>query len=67
MTKTNKNTTNPVKNELPLGQSEFKNLPTQSKTIKRKPHDNYKFITMDMRINVIYDSFIHGIQPLDIS
>ena len=34
---------------------------TESKRIKRKPHVNYKFISMDMRVNVIYDSLIHGI------
>lgn len=61
MTKANKITTKPVKSELPLCLSEFKNLAAESKRIKRKPHDNYKFITLDMRINVIYDSFVHGI------
>lgn len=35
--------------------------------IGRRPHDNYKFIDMETRINVVYDNFTHNLQPLQIS
>ena len=34
---------------------------------KRKPHCNYQFIDIQKRIEVIYDNFVHDMQPNDIS
>jgi hypothetical protein len=32
--------------------------------VGRRPHENYKFIDMETRINVVYDNFTHNMQPL---
>ena len=39
---------------------------TPSRLSKKRPHENYKFIDYSKRVDVIYDSIIHQMTPLEI-
>ena len=38
-----------------------------AKLAKKKPHHNYQFVDIQKRIHVIYDNFVHDMQPKDIA
>ena len=42
-------------------------LSPRHRQIRKRPHQNYKLIEYSQRVDVIYDSLVHGMAPHDIA